>query len=216
MCFSAAASFTASAVLGAAGVHTLSQSKTRQNFVLATIPFVFTLQQFFEGFVWILPAPSKVSLLAAYTFVFFAFLFWPSYIPFACWMHEKKSKRKNVLLVFVVLGFIGSAYLLVSLFLSPLEVVETGRSIQYLVDVPLEMVGISIYIAVTVGAFLIASDPFLKVFGLLVGISAWVSWTFYTLSFTSVWCFFSALLSILIWVHILKPKWSGLILRFIK
>ncbi len=216
MCFSAAASFTASAVLGAAGVHTMSRSRTKQDVILATIPFIFAFQQFFEGLVWVLPAYTWHSLVAAYMFLFFAFLFWPLYIPLACYMHEINKKRKKILKVFVFFGLVGSLYLLISLFINPLEVVEVGGSIQYRIDIPFETIGIAIYIAGTVGSFLIATHPFLKLFGVLTGIAAWVSWTFYTLTFTSVWCFFCALLSVVIWAHILKPHWSDLTLKVIK
>jgi hypothetical protein len=53
MCFSATANFAGSAVLGAIGVATVAEVKHRRELLFASLPCLFALHQFTEGFVWL-------------------------------------------------------------------------------------------------------------------------------------------------------------------
>ena len=53
MCFSAAANFVGSAALGAIGVVTLKKVKHRRELLFASLPTLFAIHQFIEGFVWL-------------------------------------------------------------------------------------------------------------------------------------------------------------------
>ena len=53
MCFSATANFTGSAVLGALGVATLTKVRHRRELLFASLPTLFAIHQFIEGFVWL-------------------------------------------------------------------------------------------------------------------------------------------------------------------
>ena len=53
MCFSATASFGASAVLGVIGVAAVAKAKTKPQRLFASIPLVFAVQQLSEGFLWL-------------------------------------------------------------------------------------------------------------------------------------------------------------------
>ena len=53
MCFSAGASFTASAVLAATGVTTLREVRSKRELPLALLPTIFSIQQFIEGLLWL-------------------------------------------------------------------------------------------------------------------------------------------------------------------
>jgi len=53
MCFSATASFGASAVLGVIGIVAVAKAKTNPQRVFATIPLIFSVQQLSEGFLWL-------------------------------------------------------------------------------------------------------------------------------------------------------------------
>ncbi len=52
MCFSAQASFGASAVLGIMGIYALRKAKQQERF-LAMVPLLFAIQQACEGIVWV-------------------------------------------------------------------------------------------------------------------------------------------------------------------
>ncbi len=53
MCFSATANFVGSGALGAMGVATLSTVKHRRELLFASLPILFAIHQFIEGFVWL-------------------------------------------------------------------------------------------------------------------------------------------------------------------
>ena len=53
MCFSAAANFVGSGVLGTVGVVTLTRVKHRRELLFASLPTLFAIHQFTEGFVWL-------------------------------------------------------------------------------------------------------------------------------------------------------------------
>ena len=53
MCFSATANFVGSGVLGAVGVVTLTRVKHRRELLFASLPVLFAIHQFIEGFVWL-------------------------------------------------------------------------------------------------------------------------------------------------------------------
>ena len=53
MCFSAAANFVGSAALAAIGVVTLTKVKHRRELLFASLPILFAIHQFIEGFVWL-------------------------------------------------------------------------------------------------------------------------------------------------------------------
>jgi hypothetical protein len=53
MCFSAAANFVGSGALGAVGVMTLTRVKHRRELLFASLPALFAIHQFIEGFVWL-------------------------------------------------------------------------------------------------------------------------------------------------------------------
>src|ERR1700690_3821656 len=53
VCFSATANFVGSGVLGAVGVVTLTKVKHRRELLFASLPTLFAVHQFIEGFVWL-------------------------------------------------------------------------------------------------------------------------------------------------------------------
>ena len=53
MCFSATANFVGSTALGAVGVVTLTKVKHRRELLFASLPLLFAIHQFIEGFVWL-------------------------------------------------------------------------------------------------------------------------------------------------------------------
>jgi Family of unknown function (DUF6629) len=53
MCFSATANFVGSGVLAAVGVITLTRVRHRRELLFASLPTLFAVHQFTEGFVWL-------------------------------------------------------------------------------------------------------------------------------------------------------------------
>jgi hypothetical protein len=53
MCFSPEADFTAAAVVGVVGIETLRRVRTRRELLVGSLPLLFAMHQFTEGFVWL-------------------------------------------------------------------------------------------------------------------------------------------------------------------
>lgn len=195
MCFSATASFSASALLGVTGLACLQVAEKKQDKLLASLPLLFAIQQFIEGLLWLYHANGMVTYLFAYAFLFFAFLVWPIYVPLVAYLHETDQVRKKILKYVTWAGVAGSMILAAILVHRHLEVTVVQNSLCYIVDFPYQNFGIVIYIAITVGALMISTNQVLRMFGLAAFLSASIAWQFYRHAFTSVWCFFCALLS---------------------
>jgi len=204
MCFSAGASFVASGALGGAGLVTIS--KTKRFRAIALIPVLFSVQQFTEGLQWLSPHPSQLSLVLGYIFLFFAYLFWPIYIPFAARSVEPSPKRRKLLFGFIIAGSIITAYLLAALLTQPLSVSLMERSVDYQLYLPLRATGLVWYLIVVCGSLFLSSHRFLKLFGALALFMALVSYIIFLQTFTSVWCFFGAVLSLFLVFGIKRVK----------
>ena len=202
MCFSATASFIAGGSLGAAGAITLREAKTRSNIPLAALPLLFGVQQAIEGVVWISAGIPWLQAAAAYAYALFSHVLWPSYLPFAVMMAEPAGRRKSILKGFLVLGISVSIWLFSFIVRGPVSATLNVRGIIYHMNVPEIPYGLAAYVFVTCFCCFFSSHKFIRVFGLaLLGSLAIALWA-YQEAFYSVWCFFAAILSGIIYAHL--------------
>lgn len=192
MCFSASASFIASGGLATLGVATLITSK-KQEKVLALIPILFAIQQFLEGIQWLYLDSGTSSIAIGYGFLFFAFIVWPTYVP--SFVYILDEKRRRILKWFVILGSLLSAYFLCLLISGPILIYKVSESIHYDFHFPFRYAVIALYMLAIFAPLFISSLKILKWFGVLVGILAAITGYFFFVTFTSVWCFFAAVVS---------------------
>jgi len=202
MCFSAAASFTSGIALGGIGTTALIRNKEKKLIPLASIPLLFGIQQIFEGFVWSSAATSQCHQISMYGFLTFALVFWPFYAPLAFFLAENNIKRKKILLGLFALGTIVSIYFLGVLFTEKISSAVTSNSIQYILDAPLVEFFTLIYFIATCTSAVLSSHRKLSIFGIFLTISLATALYFYFITFTSVWCFFAAILSLIIFSYI--------------
>jgi hypothetical protein len=99
MCFSAPASLIASGGLVVIGGASLAIAKKEEK-ILAAIPFLFGIQQAFEGIQWLHLNVGPPSLFAGYGFLFFAFLVWPVYVPAMVFVLDKKTRAVTKWFIF--------------------------------------------------------------------------------------------------------------------
>jgi hypothetical protein len=100
MCFSASASFGAGVVLSAIGVVSIKKNQHKSQFLFASIPLLFAVQQFAEGILWlVLPNPEYASMQkhTTYVFLFFAQFFWPLWVP----TNSNGTEIKNIFFIFI-------------------------------------------------------------------------------------------------------------------
>jgi hypothetical protein len=203
MCFSATASFTAGTALSAVGVLTLRKSKRKVELPLALIPLLFGIQQLTEGVLWLSLRRDLPTLQtwSTYTFSLFSHVLWPIFVPLAILLVETSRRRKAALGVFQVLGLGVGLYLLYFLVRFGVTAQIHGRSIFY--DSPHFYIGavLVIYLLATCVSGLFSSHRCINYFGVLAFVLAIAAALVSLHTFVSVWCFYAAVLSLLIYIH---------------
>lgn len=198
MCFSASASFAAAGGLAVIGGVSLSVAK-KEDRALAAIPLMFSLQQACEGVQWLYLNSGSTSPIAAYGFLFFAYIVWPVYVPMTVWVLDKK--RRPILIWFVAAGVAVAAYFLETFEYVPMIVEKVNMCIVYEFHQPLEDFGNAFYLLAIFGSLLASSMAIFRWYGVAICILATVAWAIYSFAFTSVWCFFAAIVSVMFFVY---------------
>jgi hypothetical protein len=197
VCFSLLASVSAGTVLTVAGVATWKMAGRRAERPLALIPLLFGLQQLTEGAVWWSLGRHDVAVTAASSFVYmlFSHVLWPFFVPFAVLSMEVVAWRRRVVSACLVLGTAVGLHLLSTMVRAPSIARVAGSSLQY--DRPsLSIIGL--YLLATCGGALVSSHRILRIMGIAaLGLASVTLWL-YLAVFVSVWCFFSAILTLLI------------------
>ncbi len=207
MCFSANASFAASGVLTVVGAASVSQTKTRRGLMYAAVPLVFAVQQLIEGFLWLTPGHGAMSTILAYGFLFFAVILWPSYVPLAVFLIEPDKDKRQKLIPFVVLGVAVSVYAASTFLLAPIGVNNTlCCHIIYSFTMPLKYAVGGAYAVATCGSLLYSSRYWVRTMGVVTLLSLGLAYFYTAISFVSVWCYFSALLSTLVLIHVRSQR----------
>lgn len=207
MCFSAAASFTAGTALGAVGAVTLRKSRSKAELPLALVPVLFGVQQFSEGVLW-LSIRRNMPLVqsgAIYVFSAFSHVVWPIFVPFAILLVETSGRRRSALKMFQVLGVGVALYLLY--FLARFGVTAHIHAHSIFYDSPhfYIVAVLVVYLAATCGSGLFSSHRCINAFGVLAFVLAIVAYQVSVTTFVSVWCFYAAVLSLLIFFHFNGP-----------
>jgi hypothetical protein len=212
MCFSAGASFAGGVVISAIGVATVRKSSKPSQTLFASIPLLFSLQQFSEGVVWItLRSGGHVQLqyIAAYIFMIMALVVWPVMLPLSIMIMEKLKKRKKVIIAFLIIGALLSAYYAYCLLSYPIAPQIKSHHILYKGDFPKYLVtpAFIVYLTATLPPLFISSVRKISVMGVLIALSCLVSGIFFKEYHTSVWCFFAALISgVIYWIISISTK----------
>lgn len=200
MCFSTQASLTAAVLLGVIGCATLKINNNKSTFFLAALPLLFSLQQLSEGLIWLNLEKNVFSAttgqMAQYLFLFFAFIIWPIWIPFALLQAEKISLRRTLLYANLGCGVILSSMNFIYALNQPISVKIINHSLQYLGTIPNQTI---YYPLIVLFPFFISSLKNVWIYGFLVAIGYIIADYSYQETFVSVWCFFAALVSLSIY-----------------
>ncbi len=211
MCFSATASFVAGVSLSAVGLATLRQVRHRTEIPFAAIPLLFGVQQITEGVVWLTFRQDAPLLKQSMTYIYsvFSHVWWPIYVPFAIGFLESSQWRKKILLGFQAAGIVVGLYLLYSIVTRPIVAEVVGRHIVYVSPhfyLPAVMV---LYLGATCVSCFFSSHGFVKLFGVLALLTFIAAYVVHIRALVSIWCFFAAVLSFLVYLHLRNREWGG-------
>ena len=204
MCFSAPASFVAGTTLCAVGVATLKRTEARTEMPLAMIPLLFGVQQLTEGVVWLTFSHDLPLLKQTMTYLYsgFSHVLWPMYVPFATGVLEAVRWRRKAIFAFEAAGVAVGLYLLYFLVTRPVVAEVVGMHIVY-VSPHFYLIPVMVfYLAATCVSCFFSSHGYVKLFGVLALLSFIAAYLVHVMAAVSIWCFFAAILSLLIYLHL--------------
>lgn len=202
MCFSAQASFTAGAVLMGVGVASIQKTNAPSQLGFASIPLLFSAQQFSEGLLWLSlsdPGFSAFYLPSMYFFFLIGQTVWPLWVPISIWKMEEDPKRKRVLRLSIAAGAVASVYFLYFFFTEGVSANIDCFHVEYQCAYPWKTLANLFYVPAIAVPFFTSSWKRMPLLGLCAIFSLALALLFYKQFSLSVWCFFAAWLSGLIY-----------------
>jgi hypothetical protein len=209
MCFSAAANFVGGSALGAVGVVTLTRVKHRRELLFASLPILFAVHQFIEGFVW-LGLDGVLSQTVAHNmgaaFMLYAQGLLPFLLPLSVLLFEPDGKSRKRMVPFLVLGGGTALYILWALTAYPLELYVKGNSIVYINQATNNTAVAVLYVIATCGSLFFSKVRAMVSFGAANLVILLVVMAFKRYAFTSLWCAYAAIASVIILAYFWKSR----------
>jgi hypothetical protein len=198
MCFSATASFTAAAVLGTIGVATLRHVREPRTLLFASVPMLFAFHQFSEGMVW-LGLDGQIGKIGldhvAFLFTLYAQGILPFLMPLAVALMEPPGWRRAVILGLTGIGLFVCLWDATGLIFYPSRVYIDHHSIAYRNPLTASLAVSLLFILATCGALILSSYRVVRAYGVLNVLGLSVVELVRAHVFASVWCFYAAVLS---------------------
>ncbi|MEP7279698.1 MAG: DUF6629 family protein [Bacteroidota bacterium] len=201
MCFSATASFTVGAGLMVPGYVALKRTKSPGMLLYASTPILFCFHQVAEGFLWLsLTNPDFAAWYkpALYGYSFISQPIWPIWAPLTIWLMETDKSRKKIISYFLLLGAAAALYMFYCLVTYNISAVAEHGHIRYYRDFPyLDIMRPINFVAIGITPFL-STLRYTKLVAVAMMTSLILSYVLLHNYFISIWCFFAAILSVLI------------------
>jgi hypothetical protein len=209
VCFSAAANFVGSGVLGTVGVATLTKVKHKRELLFASLPVLFAVHQLIEGFVWLgldgVLSPKVTHDMGA-AFVLYAQGLLPFVIPLSVLLFEPDMKSRRRMVPFLAIGTGTTLYMLWALIAYPLHIFVKENSIVYINDGTNNTTLAVLYVIATCGTLFFSKVRAMVIFGtanlaILLTVMAVKRY-----AFTSLWCAYAAVASLIILGYFWKSR----------
>jgi hypothetical protein len=191
------------------GAAAIVKARTIPQGLFAGIPLIFSVQQLAEGMLWLSfknTSLEAVQPFFTYTFLVFAMMLWPVWIPLTIRLMEKDARRKKIMNILLAIGVLVSIGVGCVLLLYKVHVISSHHHIHYRVDFPTGTRSLIVpfsllyFIAAIVTPFI---SGIKRMKWLAVGFLASYLFAiiFYSGFVVSVWCYFAAILSIVVlWI----------------
>jgi len=209
VCFSVTANFVGSGVLGAVGVATLTKVKHKRELLFASLPTLFAVHQFIEGFVWLgldgVLSPEVTHRMGA-AFVLYAQGLLPFLIPLAVLLFEPDQKSRRRMLPFLAVGTGTTLYMLWALIAYPLDIFAKSHSIVYINEGTNNTTLAVLYVIATCGSLFFSKIRDMVIFGAANLAILLVVMAVKRYAFTSLWCAYAAAASVIILGYFWKSQ----------
>ena len=126
---------------------------------------------------------------------------WPLMIPFSVFTMEKDARRRKSLYYFVICGAAVSTYYVVCHLLLHVNARIEGFHVLYKTDFPEKLSNpvFIVYLIATITPLFISTFKKMRIMAVMMMLSCLLAAIFYKEYLTSVWCFFAALIGVVIY-----------------
>ncbi|MHB8438325.1 MAG: DUF6629 family protein [Acidimicrobiales bacterium] len=210
MCFSPEGDLAGGIVVTAIGVDATRHLRGRNNHLLfAAIPLLLGAHQLDESLVWWSlqgHVPQSVGRVAMWIYLVIAMVVVPIVVPLAIWRIEPKGKRRRVIAPFLALGVVVAADLLVTMLRGPVTVKLGAYHLAYSIGLHEGLLIIGLYVLATCGCLLMSGYRDIVIFGISNVVVVIILARLTAQGFASLWCFYAALASGGISLHMRLAK----------
>jgi hypothetical protein len=204
MCFSATANFVGSGVLGAVGVVTLTKVKHQRELLFASLPTLFAIHQFIEGFVWLgldgTLSPAVTHNMGA-AYMLYAQGLLPFLLPLSVLFFEPDGVSRKRMLPFLAIGVGTGLYILWGLAAYPTQIYIRENSIVYINQATNHTTVAILYLIATCGSLFFSRVKAMVIFGAANLAILLIVTAVKRYAFTSVWCAYAAIASVIVLVY---------------
>ena len=187
----------------------MTKVKHRRELLFASLPILFAIHQFIEGFVWLgldgNLSPQVTHDMGA-AFMLYAQGLLPFLLPLSVLLFEPDGKGRRRMLPFVAIGVGTTLYILWALTAYPTQIFVKGNSIVYINDATNNTAVAMLYVLATCGSLFVSKERPMVIFGLANLTILLVVMAFKRYAFTSLWCAYAAIASVIILAYFWKSS----------
>ena len=210
MCFSPEGDLVGGLAVTAIGVDACRHLRGRNNYLLlAATPLVLGAHQIDESLVWFSlqgHVPHLAGRIAMWIYLTIAFVVVPILVPLAILRLEPTARRRWAIVPFVVLGVGVAVDLLITMLHGPVTVKLGSYHLAYSIGLRHGLVVIGLYIVATCGSLLASGYKHVIIFGVANLVAVVILARLTADGFASLWCFYAALASGAISLHMRLAK----------
>ncbi|HUC36074.1 MAG TPA: DUF6629 family protein [Acidimicrobiales bacterium] len=210
MCFSPQGDLAGGLVVTAIGVDAMRHIQNRNShLLLATTPLLLGAHQLDESLVWWSlrgDVPHELGRIAMWIYLVIALVVVPVLVPLAIWKLEPPGRRRWSILPFLLLGSAVAGVLLATMVRGPVTVRLAPYHLAYSIGLQHGILIVGLYVVATCGSLLFSGFRHVLVFGLGNLVVVITLAALAADGFASLWCFYAALASGAITLHMRYAK----------
>jgi hypothetical protein len=210
VCFSPEGDLVGGVVVTTIGIDACRHLRGRNNYLLlAATPLVLGAHQIDESLVWWSlqgHVPHLAGRIAMWIYLVVAFVVVPILVPTAVVLLQPTARRRWLIAPFVALGTGVAVVLLVTMLHGPVTVRLGSYHLAYSIGLKHGLVVIGLYIVATCGSLLFSGYRHILIFGVANLVAVVILARLTADGFASLWCFYAALASGAISLHMRFAK----------
>lgn len=210
MCFSPQGDLAGGLVVTGIGVDACRHVRGRKSqLFLAATPLLLGVHQLDESLVWWSlegDVAHAVGRVAMWIYLVIALVVVPVLVPLSILRLEPTRRRRWRVAPFVALGIVVAGVLLITMVRGPVTVSRGSYHLAYSIGLSHGIVVVGLYIVATCGSLLLSGYRHIFVFGLANLVAVIVLARLTADGFASLWCFYAALTSGAILLHLRFAK----------